>query len=508
MIGLVGAIGADLDQVTAALTKSFETVSYATRTISLIELVVSNKRWRPTVAQKTDARYDSRMDAGNEFRELLRRNDALALMGMAAIRSERLAVNGDADKAIPRCAFILRSLKTEEEVERLRETYGPNCLIVAAYLPKADRVKRLARRIADSYHSEWSQHKDKAERLVTRDENERGKTHGQNVRDTFPLADVFLDTTDQRALERDALRFVEILFAHPFRTPTRDEFAMFQAYGAALCSSSAGRQVGACIATADGDVVAMGTNEVAKAFGGQYWDGDDGDQRDHQRSSDSTFAMTQSILADLLSRLRKQGWLNDTRSKQELEDLLNEARRELLGRMVVGDGEPASLAEKAQLSGIIEFIRAVHAEMAALMSAARRGVSVEDCTLYSTSFPCHECARHIVAAGIKKVRFIEPYPKSRVLDLYDDSIVVDAENGKRVPFIAFVGLAPRLFVDFFAMPKRKGQDGKWVSWDEIRSTQEPRLANPPGAYLEKEQDWVVVLDETCKTNGLDLSEES
>ncbi len=458
VIGLVGAIGVDLALVSKLFEKVLESVNYSVRSIKLMDLVPAIFKTDDSYhSTKVDNRYHGRMDVGNEFRRSVKRNDALALLAASNIRNYRLTENGDADEPIPRCAYVLRSLKTEDEVERLRKIYGANCLIVSAYLPRNARLNHLSERIARSYHSDRSQHRDKAERLIIRDENERGKTFGQNVRDTFPLADVFLDATDTSRLEKDVLRFVEILFGHPFRTPTRDEFGMFQAHGAALCSSSAGRQVGACIATTDGDVIAIGTNEVAKAFGGQYWEEDDNDQRDHVRIVDSTVAMTQSILADLLARLRKKEWLNTERGDQQFEELMNDAQ-DLLERMDVSEGELVSLSEKAQLCGIIEFIRAVHAEMTALISASRRGVSVTNATLYSTAFPCHECAKHIVAAGIKTVRFIEPYPKSRVLDMFDDSIVVDEDDCQRVPFLAFVGLAPRVFMNFFAMPKRK-KDG-------------------------------------------------
>lgn len=59
-----------------------------------------------------------------------------------------------------------------------------------------------------------------------------------------------------------------------------------------------------------------------------------------------------------------------------------------------------------------------HAEMAALMSCARSGGSPVDGTLYCTTFRCHNCAKHIVAAGIRSVVYVEPYPKSKAKDLY------------------------------------------------------------------------------------------
>ena len=194
---------------------------------------------------------------------------------------------------------------------------------------------------------------------------------------------------------------------------------MFQAYGAAMRSSAAGRQVGACVINSDGDALAVGSNEVAKAFGGQVWeeDGEDKDGRDHQRGEDPTTQMTNSILSDLLSRIKKAGWL-----KEDLADLsaaarLARATTDVLPVMQVDGNDPPSLGETARITHLLEFIRAVHAEMAALTSAAIRGVSLRGGTLYSTTFPCRECARHIVAAGIERVVFIEPYPKSKVEQL-------------------------------------------------------------------------------------------
>ena len=50
------------------------------------------------------------------------------------------------------------------------------------------------------------------------------------------------------------------------------------------------------------------------------------------------------------------------------------------------------------LRELTEYGRAVHAEMDALLDAARRGVAVQGATLYVSTFPCHSCARHVIAA--------------------------------------------------------------------------------------------------------------
>jgi len=126
--------------------------------------------------------------------------------------------------------------------------------------------------------------------------------------------------------------------------------------------------------------------------------------------------------------------------------------------------------------------------MAALMSAVRRGVSVSGATLYCTTFPCHECARHIIAAGIKRVVFVEPYPKSRAEDLYFDAVEVDAPTSStRVPFDAYVGVAPRSYTRLFSAPQRE-EDGRRLVWEEMDRTRSvPRGAQDRAAYAHLER---------------------
>lgn len=109
--------------------------------------------------------------------------------------------------------------------------------------------------------------------------------------------------------------------------------------------------------------------------------------------------------------------------------------------------------------------------------AGDRGASVNGATLFSTTFPCHECARHIVAAGVKRVVYVEPYPKSFVNELYPDSIEIDVDDyrGTHVVFEPFVGVSPRRYLDLFSLGDldRKDKMGKIQKWD--RSIAMPRL---------------------------------
>jgi hypothetical protein len=93
-------------------------------------------------------------------------------------------------------------------------------------------------------------------------------------------------------------------------------------------------------------------------------------------------------------------------------------------------------------------------------------VSIKNCIMYVTAFPCHECARHILASGINLVRYIEPYPKSLAADQYPDSIEVASTGavGDKLVFEPFVGIAPWQYMQLFAKNKRKEKNGKVIKF--------------------------------------------
>ncbi|MBN1961236.1 MAG: hypothetical protein JW841_09830 [Deltaproteobacteria bacterium] len=172
-----------------------------------------------------------------------------------------------------------------------------------------------------------------------------------------------------------------------------------------------------------------------------------------------------------------------------------------------------TLNDKAVIERLIEFMRPVHSEMAALMTCARQGTAVKNCEMYVTTFPCHECARLIVAAGISRVYFIEPYPKSRVTEMYDDSIVVDKEGDQNhISFRAFVGVAPQRFIQWFEAPEptgrhpdaeiyRRDKNG-WVKWENIKAKRWPRESDLPSAINTREKIEMKIFEEILSKKQL------
>jgi cytidine deaminase len=151
------------------------------------------------------------------------------------------------------------------------------------------------------------------------------------------------------------------------------------------------------------------------------------------------------------------------------------------------------LSEESPIKDLTEYGRVVHAEMDALTSCARNHLSTLGATLYCTTFPCHNCAKHIIAAGISRVVYIEPYEKSKALEFHDDAVLFDQKQiEEKVIFEPFFGIGPRLYFDLFSMKlssgysiKRKDKDtGKIVEWEHAKSR--VRLRMLPLTYLELE----------------------
>ncbi len=54
-------------------------------------------------------------------------------------------------------------------------------------------------------------------------------------------------------------------------------------------------------------------------------------------------------------------------------------------------------------------VRTVHAEMNALIQAARRGHPVDGASAYVTNMPCTTCAKALITAGVKRVVVFSDY---------------------------------------------------------------------------------------------------
>ncbi len=51
----------------------------------------------------------------------------------------------------------------------------------------------------------------------------------------------------------------------------------------------------------------------------------------------------------------------------------------------------------------------IHAEMNAIIWAAREGISINGATIYVTLEPCSECSKNLIASGIKRIVYDKAY---------------------------------------------------------------------------------------------------
>lgn len=461
IIGIVNAVGTEYKRVLEPLKDRLKGFGYAVE-----EIRVSSFLPEPTSDSDEYARIRHYMNQGDELRKKTKNNAILAAGTANMIMGSR---NCDAKKT----AYIVNSLKHPDEVEFLRKVYGDGFYLFGIH---ADEKRRHAYLVDDKSLTQMQ-----ADELIRIDEDEN-VDHGQRTRDTFHLSDFFVSlgkNNDQ--VKNTVQRFLELLFSNPFRSPTFDEFAMFMAFNSSIRSSDLSRQVGAIISRGQ-QIVATGANDTPRFGGGQYWaevdpstgevnDVEDG--KDYTREKDSNKAAQNEIINEIVSALIEHS-LSSEDKKQQLKTVLGQSK----------------------ISDLTEFGRVVHAEMEAILSCARIGVSTVNASLYCTTFPCHNCAKHIIDAGIDRVVYVEPYPKSRALDLHSEAISLktslDNQSEKnRVTFEPFTGVGARRFLDLFSMSlgggsklKRKDKHGDTVEWSKGNAVARTPLL--PKSYLEVE----------------------
>ena len=419
-------------------------------------------------AKSESERVNHLMDIGNMARKKAG-DGSITAMGAAAVINQYRPQDEDASGRFkPRTAYIVSSLKHPDEVACLRSIYSHGFFLIGVY---SDEERRRGYLVNVKQMSE----KEAAD-LIARDMDEH-LPYGQSTSETFHLSDFFVRIgSDSDRTQSDLWRVLDLMFGNPKITPTFDEFAMFMAFSSSLRSADLSRQVGAVI-TRNHEIIGTGANDCPRYGGGQYWPYYDEQKkhmvdfpegRDHTRGFDSNKAEKDKIIEDIVSHL---------------------------GELSVDKEVTRKVLNSSGISDITEYGRVVHAEMDALLSCARNGMDSLGATLYCTTFPCHNCAKHIVSAGIKRVVYVEPYPKSKAADLHGDSIHLGFTKRKGVvKFEPFIGVGPRRFFDLFSMSlgsgyplSRKDDKGLAIPW-----TPDPKVKLRtqllPFSYLDVE-DW-------------------
>lgn len=460
IFAVVGHIGSG----TSSVAKAFQELLQ--HRVNRIETTILKARdviefWAASVGKdfpkpedgKNISTADAWQNLGDGMRHDTKDHSAVAKGLIKQIRETRASfldipvVNGEpvVPDGAPR-AYILDTLRHPAEVNLLRHLYQDAFVVIGIVCDEDVREKRLQKKFGDPATTYLKQ-------FMKRDEKDDEHKYGQQVAKSFQLADFYVDNTPDRftytetgekldenpewEINDKLERLIRIVNHEGVERPDISETAMHHAYSAQMRSACLSRQVGAALIDRDGNLLATGTNEVPKAGGGVYGEsflGDSDPPQDHRcvvrpdRYCSSTREQNFII----------EGIIEDISSIQTLDAKQTAQLRHRLKNGRVGD--------------TIEFSRAVHAEMDALLSASRSGGSTVGTRLFVTTYPCHYCARHIISAGVDEVQYIEPYFKSLASRLHSDAIQhrltgwkPPSENGKTVLFRPFTGVAPRLY---------------------------------------------------------------
>lgn len=445
VIGLVSPIGTPLSDTIDELRKHFEQVGYNVHDIHVTNLFHSMKRLVPPNKELTEKplkeRYDSYISYGNQLRKSSEDPSLIAALSIQNIVETRIVKSSPESEKFTKNVYIAHQFKRPEEIELLRSVYGKIFFQISVYSRRSSRVDYLSRKFSeDMGSSNHDEFRSSAEALIDADENQANDKFGQRVGKIFHDAD-FIVNGDINELKTTSQieRFFELLFSSNTITPTKIEYGMFAAKSAALRTSDLSRQVGAAIFSDAGEIIAMGSNEVPKAHGGTYWPDESFDDREFKRKVDS----------------------NDKRKSEILNEIFEILKIDSSGI----DEDVMIKIQNSSAMDALEYGRIIHAEMCAITDASRRGISVKDSILFSTTFPCHMCAKHIVSTGVKKVYYLEPYPKSLASRLHTDSIKINGQDRGTyneypfVEFIHFYGVTPRRYREFFERKKRKNDNG-------------------------------------------------
>ena len=463
VIALCGPIGSPLHETAAEVEKVLSDFGYRARTIRLSGIISMNASMVGMAVDGSSKfnRTNSLIDIGDVLRERFGA-DILAKIAIAKISADRQQSFGPSDDAAKdteqphelkiaqqRTCHIVDSIKNQSELDLLRLIYGDALFAIGVFSPPEIRRQTLLQ------PGNFSEHE--IEKLIDKDSGEEF-SHGQSVRNTFPACDFFLrvdepifEQTEKKHLALAQIgvklkRLFGLLFHTTIVSPTSEENAMYAAASASRNSACLSRQVGAAVTSTTGEILALGWNDVPQAGGGLYG----------KPILNSTLEMQQTQSDKRCYSLPNRKCHNDEEKRgiaRKIAEILNQAG-------LLDDARIESAIEKissdSRVKDLIEFSRAVHAEMHAILGASRvAGERIVGGKIFVTTYPCHACARHIIAAGISEVHYIEPYRKSMAIRLHQDALS-EAEDAKgKVRIVQFEGVAPRRFIDLFEAGVRK-----------------------------------------------------
>jgi deoxycytidylate deaminase len=445
IIGICSPIGSLRKDVVSSILKRLENdYMYNVEIIKLSSFI--NEYYEEVIIEQSGKtpKYTELMHkikGGDFLREKYKSNSLLVELAIKKIREDREEVETEEIIGKRKC-YIIDSLKNIEELKLLRTIYRDIFYSFSIFSPENERIATLV---------DKGLSKIEADDIITTDDYE-DILHGQDVRNTFIESDFFIriSETNKDNIDKRIEKHLHLIFNTDIITPDYHETAMYHARSAAGNSACLSRQVGASITDKSGVTIARGWNDVPKFSGNLYRDTDENPQRCKNIGYCSNIKHRNDIFTEITNEIKNIFSERDNSKLKLVEN--NDTIVEKINAIV----------EKSKFKDIIEYSRAIHAEMHAIIIGSQlTGDKMVEGNLFCTTYPCHNCARHIVLAGIKNIYYIEPYKKSLGMLLHPDSLTEDENDETKVRLLPYDGVAPRRYLDFFSMnsDKRKENNG-------------------------------------------------
>lgn len=335
-------------------------------------------------------------DKDPERRALQELGDELRQKNRAGVLAE-LAVQEVERDGREHGRIVFDGIRNLGEIDYLRERFGHRFLLFALECPKSHRWERLQ----PKYEKRGLTQEDfSADDKRDKDEE---VAYGQQVQLCVDRSDVLITNDDevtQQKLRHKLTDYVKLVTGEEPRYATPMETLMNFAYSASHGSKCLKRQVGAVLVAARpgemGPIVGTGFNENPPQTAACV--------------DEPTYG------ADVAKGVRGSCYRDILRYESFVE--LSSLKRlcPVCGTQIAAPAKTppwrctkcgAHLEDYFWPERAMSWCTAIHAEVAALISAGHRAART---TLYTTTFPCFQCAEKIAQAGVNAVVFTEPYP--------------------------------------------------------------------------------------------------
>jgi deoxycytidylate deaminase/dephospho-CoA kinase len=371
VIGLTGAFGSGCT-TTAKLLRDERAFSVAKLSDPLKQI------YKKKNGKRKDASRQDLQSLGDNLREK-KSEGALIDLCLAKLRK-----GGSLPENI-----VVDGIRNLGEVDRLTELFGYKFTLIGILASSSARWGRIGSTYTDRGLTQLDFNEDDS-----RDSNEETR-YGQQVALCLDKADILIDNSEAVTaadFKQKTLAHVDLATAKLSRPASQDEILMNMAFSASHSSKCIKRHVGALVVDLAGQVVGVGYNENPIGT--------------HPCIEEPSY--------------NNQCYRDIVRNAHFADLARRRAKCPVCGAKIIAQHGPpwrcnkcSKVAKKSNLEQFffpdraISWCTAVHAEVWAVLAAGERG---RRGTLYTTTFPCFQCAEKISQAGISSIVFTEAYP--------------------------------------------------------------------------------------------------